>query len=85
MMKKYSFTLLELMFVVLIMSLIIPTIFLVYTKMQKLKKEIDIQQQLIQQSYEFVERMNVWMQDYVIDYEEYFNRQMVGCTSAGGR
>ncbi|MDR0369381.1 MAG: hypothetical protein LBH96_02335 [Candidatus Peribacteria bacterium] len=56
-----------------------------YTRMQHIKKEIDIKQELIQQSYEFVERMNVLMQDYVIDYEEYFNRQMVGCTSAGGK
>jgi len=52
--------------------------------MQNLKKEIDMQQQLIQQSYEFVERLNVLLQDYVIDYEEYFNRQMVGCTTGGG-
>lgn len=81
-MKRNSFTLVELLLVILIISFILPTIFFVYTKMQQMKKEIDIKQELVQQSYEFVERMNVLMQDYVIDYEEYFNRQMVGCSNS---
>ena len=29
----------------------------------------------------FFERLNILVQDYRIDYEEYYNRQMVGCNS----
>jgi type II secretory pathway component PulJ len=78
---KTSFTIVELLFVILILSFLLPTIFLVYNQIQKTKLEIDIRQQLVQQTYEFLERMNVLMQDYTIDYEEYFNRKMVGCVS----
>ena len=81
-MIKKSFTVIELLLVILILSLILPMIFLVYTEVQRTKTVIDIRQQLVQQSYEFFERMNVLLQDYTIDYEEYFNRRMVGCTTA---
>lgn len=78
--KKKAFTVVELVFVILILSLILPLIFGVYTKMHTFKVEIDIKQQLIQQGYDIVERINVLMEDYTIDYEEYFNRKMVGCS-----
>jgi len=80
-MYKKSFTLIELVLVIAIASLILPLIFFVYLKIQKDKRELDGQQKLIQQTYNFVERLNVLLQDYTIDYEEYFNRQMVGCTN----
>ncbi|MDR2190573.1 MAG: type II secretion system GspH family protein [Candidatus Peribacteria bacterium] len=75
-----SFTIVELLFVIIILSLILPTIFLTYTSIQRTKQELSIRQQLIQQSYETFERINILMQDYTIDYEEYFNRKMVGCS-----
>jgi type II secretory pathway pseudopilin PulG len=83
-MYKKSFTLIELVLVIAIASLILPLIFFVYLKIQKDKRELDGQQKLIQQTYNFVERLNVLLQDYTIDYEEYFNRQMVGCSAGGG-
>lgn len=33
-------------------------------------------------SYDLVEKLNILLQNYTIDYEEYFNRAMVGCNSA---
>jgi hypothetical protein len=31
------------------------------------------------QGYELFEKINILIKDYTIDYEEYFNRSMVGC------
>jgi len=42
--------------------------------------EISARYETIQQWYEFFERLNILMQDYTVDYEEYYNRQMVGCS-----
>lgn len=47
-------------------------------------KEISARYETIQQWYEFFERLNILMQDYTVDYEEYYNRQMVGCTEWWG-
>ena len=82
--RKKSFTLLELVLVITAVGILIPTIFSAYSKIQQTRKEIDVRQQLVQQTYEFFERMNGLIQDYTIDYEEYFNRQMVGCSGIGG-
>lgn len=77
--KTHSFTLLELLYVVGIISLIMPAMFALYNFMIKSNREISARQSSIQQWYEFFERLNIMVQDYRIDYEEYFNRQMVWC------
>jgi type II secretory pathway pseudopilin PulG len=79
-MRKTSFTLVEMLFVILIISILMPIIFSSYNRIQQAKFELDLRQKLYQQSYEILERMNILLQDYTIDYEEYFNRQMVGCS-----
>ena len=43
--------------------------------------EVSARYETIQQWYEFFERLNILMQDYTVDYEEYYNRQMVWCTN----
>jgi type II secretory pathway pseudopilin PulG len=78
---KKSFTMIELVLVIGALGILLPTIFSAYNKIQQTKREIDVRQQLVQQTYEFFEKMNVLIQDYTIDYEEYFNRQMVGCSA----
>ena len=45
--------------------------------MIKSNKEFNLRQTAIQEGYEFFEKLNILMQDYTIDYEEYDNRQMV--------
>lgn len=77
--KIYSFTLLELLLVTVILGFIMPIMILVYSFLIKSNKEIIARQTAIQQWYEFFERLNILMKDYTIDYEEYFNRQMVWC------
>ncbi len=47
-------------------------------------KEIGARYETIQQWYEFFEKLNILMQDYTVDYEEYYNRQMVWCTEWWG-
>ncbi|MDR2541626.1 MAG: prepilin-type N-terminal cleavage/methylation domain-containing protein [Candidatus Peribacteria bacterium] len=85
MLKKNSFTLVEMLFVILIISILLPIIFSSYTRIQQQKHELDLRQKLYQQTYEVLERMNVLLQDYTVDYEEYFNRQMVGCVGTAKR
>ena len=50
--------------------------------MIKANREISARQTSIQQWYEFFERLNILVEDYRIDYEEYFNRQMVWCAKS---
>ena len=69
----------------MIISVILPSIFWLYNFIVKSDREINARQSVIQQWYEFFERLNVFMQDYTIDYEEYYNRQMVWCVEWWGR
>ena len=64
----------------MIIALIMPEMFSLYNFIIKSNKEIIARQQAIQQWYEFFERLNILMEDYTIDYEEYYNRQMVWCS-----
>ena len=60
-----------------------PAMFALYNFIVRSNREISARQGTIQQWYEFFERLNIMMQDYTIDYEEYYNRQMVWCTEWG--
>ena len=56
----------------------------IYSFLIKSNKEIIARQNVIQQWYELLEKLNILMQDYTVDYEEYFNRQMVWCVEWWG-
>ena len=78
--KKYhGFTLLEMLYVTIILWLLIPSIVWIYSFLIRSNRDIAARQSVIQQGFEFFEKLNILMQDYTIDYEEYYNRQMVGC------
>jgi hypothetical protein len=47
--------------------------------MLRSKTDIDARQMVITATYDLVEDINSRIQNYTIDYEEYFNRRMVGC------
>ena len=81
--KIWAFTLIELVFVATILCILLPSIFSMYRFIIKSNKEINARQSAIQAWYEFFERLNILMQDYSIDYEEYYNRQMVWCVNSG--
>ena len=78
--KNKAFTMVELVLSMTIIGLLLPSIFSVYSFILKSNREIVARQDSIQQWYEFFERLNILMEDYTIDYEEYYNRQMVWCT-----
>jgi len=82
--KYNSFTLVELLLVTIIIGIVMPIIVEIYIYFIKSNKEIVARETTIQQWYEFFERLNILMQDYTIDYEEYYNRQMVWCVTWAG-
>ena len=80
--KLKAFTLVEMTLVALILWLLLPSIFSMYNFIIRSNKEINARQKAIQQWYEFFERLNILIQNYSIDYEEYYNRQMVWCVNS---
>ena len=80
-MKKKAFTLLEIIISITIFFVLLVVIISLYTKMLRLKYTIQAKQSLIQNSYNAMEKINLILKDYTVDYEEYFNRQNVWCSS----
>jgi type II secretory pathway component PulJ len=79
-MKKKAFTLMEVIVAITIFFVLLVVIVGLYTKMIRLKYNIQARQSLIQNSYDAMEKINLLLKDYTIDYEEYFNRWNVGCS-----
>ncbi len=79
-MRKKAFTLIELVLALVTFSIIFLVLFTLFLRMIHMKTDIEARQVLIKNTYDAVEKINVMLQDYTIDYEEYFNRGMVGCT-----
>ncbi len=77
--SKKAFSLIEMMVVTVMASMIFVTVINLYFSMMKTKVDVEARQTLIQWSYGVLEKLNVLMADYTIDYEEYFNRKVVGC------
>ena len=79
-MKKKWFTLLEVIVAITIFFVLLVVIVGLYTKMLRLKYNIQARQSLIQNSYDAMEKINLLLKDYTIDYEEYFNRRNTWCS-----
>ncbi len=78
---KKAFTLVEMLIVAVLASMILTITITVYFHMSKIKMEIGMKQALIKGTYDIVEKLNITIRDYTLDYEEYFNRMVVGCDS----
>ncbi len=78
-MNKKSFTLIEILIVMTIVAFVFTVILAFYFKMIDIKIQVESKQSLIKNSYWLLERINILMKDYTIDYEEYFNRSIVWC------
>ena len=59
--------------------LLLAVVMQMYMSIVKSKHGVQARQDLLQTSYYTLERLNVELKNYQIDYEEYFNRKMVGC------
>ena len=77
--RKKGFTLLEITLVIIISGSILTTVYGIMTLLPRVKSFNDARQNLIQQTNDVMDRFTILFQDYTIDYEEYFNRKMVGC------
>jgi type II secretory pathway component PulJ len=76
-MKKKGFTLLEVIIAVTSFFLLLAAILNIYTRMIKLKYNIQARTNVTQDTYFAIEKINLLLKDYTIDYEEYFNRKNV--------
>jgi Tfp pilus assembly protein PilW len=75
--KLLGFTLLELIIAATIFFVLLVAIINIYTKMMRLKYNIQARTNITQDSYFVIEKINLLLKDYTIDYEEYFNRKKV--------
>lgn len=78
-MHKKGFTLLEVIVAVTSFFLLLTVITTTYLRMITLKYNIQARTNVTQDSYYAIEKINLLLKDYTIDYEEYFNRKNVGC------
>jgi len=80
--KKW-FTLVEMLIVVSVLWLVFVIIINAYYKLIDSKTDIYVRSLLTQNTNTVAEKINLIMKNYTIDYEEYFNRRMVGCDQDG--
>lgn len=80
---KKAFTLVEILVAILILSIIIVTGFELYTKAIASKIKIDEQANLEKNIYYFSEKIFQLVKKWwTLDYEEYFNRQLISSESS---
>jgi hypothetical protein len=75
------FTLIEMLLALTWFLIIIVVVIWIYIRIIDIRDNIDARQNLIQESYFTLEKLNILLRDFTIDYEEYFNRSMVWCNS----
>lgn len=78
-MKKKWFTLLEIIIAMTSFFILLVVILTMYSKMIHLKYNIQARTNITQDTYFAIEKINLLLKDYTIDYEEYFNRKNIWC------
>lgn len=73
----------EMVISLMIFWIIFGAIMTIYSRMLNVKREFDARNHLMTTTYTILEKLNIILKDYTIDYEQYFNRRMYGCTSVG--
>ncbi len=76
-----AFTLIEMLIAMTIFFLMITTVTSIFVYVYKTKWWLEARQNLTKESYFFLEKLQVMIKDYTIDYEEYRNRQQTWCTA----
>lgn len=79
--KNKWFTLIEMLLAITWFLIIMSVVVTAYIKILDIRNSIDARQNLVQESYFTLEKLNILLRDFTIDYEEYFNRSMVWCDS----
>lgn len=65
-----------------IFGIVFGILFALFLRIIRIKADIEVRQTLIKTTYDVMEQLNTKLKDYTIDYEEYFNRDMVWCATA---
>ena len=63
--------------VMVIFSMMITIVSGIFVYVYKTKGSLEARQTVTKESYFFLEKLQVMIKDYTIDYEEYWNRQQV--------
>lgn len=77
--EKSAFTLIEMLVVSVILWSVLTTVLSVYFKITEIKAEVVAKTKITKDTNELAEKINLNMKNYIIDYEEYFNRKQVWC------
>jgi hypothetical protein len=80
--KNKWFTLIEMLLAITWFLIIMTVVISIYVKILDIRDNIDAKQNLVQESYFTLEKLNILLRDFTIDYEEYFNRSMVWCDTS---
>lgn len=76
-----AFTLLEVIIAMTLFFVIVTVVTGFFIEMVKVKWWQEARQNLTQESYFLMEKLQTMSRNYSIDYEEYFNRQQVWCAN----
>lgn len=79
--KLAGFTLIEMLLAMTGFLVLLGVIFGLYRWLLWMKTTLSTRQSLIEQSYYTLERLQILLKDFTIDYEEYRNRSTVWCNT----
>jgi len=82
--SKKAFTLIELIIVSVILGIVFTVIIKIYFSLLETKTDIYVKSVLVKNTNNIIEKINIIIKNYTIDYEEYFNRRLVWCDSNWG-
>lgn len=78
---RKGFTLIEMLITITIFFVMITVVTTIFIHIYKTKGSLEARQIVTKESYFFLEKLQVMIKDYTIDYEEYRNRQQSWCMS----
>lgn len=79
--KFSAFTLVEVIISLVLFSLLSVSTISIYNNVLNSRIDVQSKQVLIENSNKVVDLINLFADEYTIDYEEYFNRSQVGCSN----
>lgn len=80
-MRKKGFTLLEIITATSLFFLMMVAVLSSYTGILRFRYIFQVKANILERTYYMMEKINLLLKDYTIDYDEYFNRTRVGCDS----
>lgn len=82
MQSRKAFTLLEVIIVIAIFFIFLAVVFQLYFRTTGNRTIIQAKQTVVQEMYYTINNLHMRFADFTIDYEEYYNRSILGCTTS---